>query len=264
MSSRIYMLRSTIEEAKFRFWQTEQSSLDNEKGPSLRLYLGAAEVGCSVIQELLPSEDHGEEDVDSICKGCSEGSEQGWGEVPVQVRVAVEPTSVLRSTDRPWSAPEVLVFPSLDLGLHVHHGCRGPGVLPLLDRGRLRGRVLPVAVAETPVPVRACDRALAREREMESEDIEERRMEPPRRLDEGSPALRGRRLRAQMPAGAGDDGARAAAARPAAGGHGGRVGAMGARWRRGQNHGSERDLAKGSTRAGRGSERACEEHWARV
>ena len=31
MSSRIYMLRSTIEEAKFRFRQTEQSSLDNEK-----------------------------------------------------------------------------------------------------------------------------------------------------------------------------------------------------------------------------------------
>ena len=66
MSSRIYMLRSTIEEAKFRFRQTEQSSLDNKKGPSLRLYLGAAEVGCSVIQELLPSEDHGEEDVDSV------------------------------------------------------------------------------------------------------------------------------------------------------------------------------------------------------
>jgi len=32
MSSRIYMLKSTIEEAKFRFWQTEQSSLDNKKG----------------------------------------------------------------------------------------------------------------------------------------------------------------------------------------------------------------------------------------
>ena len=31
MSSRIYMLRSTIEEAKFRFQQTEESSLDNEK-----------------------------------------------------------------------------------------------------------------------------------------------------------------------------------------------------------------------------------------
>jgi hypothetical protein len=29
--SRICMLRSTIEEAKFRFQQTEQSSLDNEK-----------------------------------------------------------------------------------------------------------------------------------------------------------------------------------------------------------------------------------------
>ena len=60
MSSRIYMLRSTIEEAKFRFWQTEQSSLDNKKGPSLQLYLG------SVIQELVLSEDHGEEDVDSM------------------------------------------------------------------------------------------------------------------------------------------------------------------------------------------------------
>jgi len=32
------------------------------------------------------------------------------------------------------------LFPSLDLGLHVRHGRWGPGVLPLLDRGRLRGR----------------------------------------------------------------------------------------------------------------------------
>ena len=84
--------------------------------------------------------------------------------------------------------------------------------------------------------VRACARALARAREMESEDIKERRTEPPRRLDGVSPALRGRRRRAQMRAGAGNDGALvAAAARPAAGGHGRRVGAMGTRRRHGQN-----------------------------
>ena len=57
---------------------------------------------------------------------------------------------------------------------------------------------LPIAVAETPVQVWACAHALTREREMESEDIEEQRMEPPRRLDGGSPALRGHRRRAQM------------------------------------------------------------------
>jgi hypothetical protein len=30
------------------------------------IYLGAAEVGCSIVQELLPSEDHGEEDVGGV------------------------------------------------------------------------------------------------------------------------------------------------------------------------------------------------------
>jgi len=45
------------------------------------------------------------------------------------------------------------------------------------------------AVASLPVAV-ACAR------EMESEDVEERRTEPLRRLDGGSPALRGRRWRA--------------------------------------------------------------------